>query len=154
MIIYHERQQTYLLFYLVLFIEIPVMLYLIAWGLGQKEYGATLFVTILLGGLIFLISNFFHMNIRVYNDSLWVNYGVFSKTIVFSEIKKMSIEPYEFKKYLGWGIRYSLKDKSRAWVTRSGRGIKIYTDTHDYFFSSENPEHLVELIQTRIVTKR
>ena len=153
MLIYHERQQTYLIFYLILFVEIPVMLYLISWGLGQKEYGATLLMAILTGGILFLLSNFFHMNIRVYDNRLWVNFGVFSKTIVFSDIRKLSIEPYKFKKYLGWGIHYSISDKSRAWVTRSGRGIRIRTDSHDYFFSSENPEHLAELIKSKMTSK-
>ena len=146
--IYHEKQQTYLIFYLILFIEIPVMLLIIGWGLERREYGPSIFIAIILGAMIFVLANFFHMHIRVFSDRLWVNFGLFGKTVKFSGIQEVAIEPYEFKKYLGWGIRYSIRDKSQGWVTRSGRGILIKTKNHKLFLSTENPERLAELIQS------
>jgi len=149
-VIYKERQTTYPIFYALLIIELPLILYFIITGILQKEYGATAIVSIIFAVLIFVLVSFFHLKIKVYEDKIVFYFGIFGKIIYFTEIESVEVKKYDFWKYWGWGIRWNPFDKSRAWVTRSGIGIVIKISEKEYFLSSNNAIQLKDIILQRL----
>ncbi len=106
-IIYKEKQTTYPIFYIILILEFPLILYFIFNGLQQKQYGLTALIAVIFVFLIFILVNFFHLRIRVYEDKIVFYFGIFDKIIHFSDIQRVEIQDYDFWKYWGWGIRWS-----------------------------------------------
>ena len=70
MLLYHEKQTTYPIFYVILILELPLLLYFIFLGIKQGEYGVTAIVTVIFAFLVFLLINFFHLQIKVYEDKI------------------------------------------------------------------------------------
>jgi hypothetical protein len=153
-IVYQEKQTTYPIFYAILIIELPLILYFFITGIKQKQYGFTVLITVIFGFLIFVLVNFFHLKIKVYENKIVFYFGIFNKIIYFSEISDVRTQGYNFWKYWGWGIRWNPFDKSRAWVTRSGIGIVIKISEKEYFLSSNNAIQLKDVILQRLLKNK
>ena len=153
-IVYQEKQTTYPIFYAILIIEFLLILYFIITGIKLKEYGLTVLVAIVFIFLIFILVNFFHLIIKVFENRIVFYFGIFNKIIHFSEISDVKTQDYNFWKYWGWGIRWNPFDKSRAWVTRSGMGIVIKTPEKEYFLSANNAVRLRDIILERLLKNK
>ena len=94
------------------------------------------------------------MRLKVYDNKIVFYFGIFDKIIYFSDIECVEIKDYDFWKYWGWGIRWNPFDNSRAWVTRSGKGVLIKTKTKEYFLSTNDPIRLNEAILRYLPSKK
>lgn len=148
--IYQEKQTTYPIFYLLLFLELPLIIYAIFFGFQQKEYSFSCLLLGIMAILVFSLINFFFLKLKVNDKKLVVSFGLFFKNLDLKEIKSVVVQNYNFWNYWGFGIRWNPLDNSRAWVARAGKGLVVKTKNREYFFSTKTPEKLKNLLLTKI----
>ena len=152
-IVYQEQQKTYFILtviYIIIAVSILALVlfpdYLFQRTLTQEVKIILLIVAII--DIIFFWS-FSQLSIKLTSEYLQIGFGIFKKKISFTEIKDVLVQDYQRSIYLGYGIRFG-RDKSIAYIARAGRGIKLKMNKRDYFFSTDNPEQLQNLIKERI----
>ena len=153
-IIYQENQKTYFILTVIYIIIAVLILALILFPdyLLQKSLAPGVKVILLIVAIIDIILfwSFSQLSIKLTSEYLQIGFGIFKKKISFTEIKDVLVQDYQKSIYFGYGIRFG-KDKSIGYIARAGRGIRLKMDKRDYFFSTDNPEQLQNLIKERIV---
>ncbi len=155
MLIYQEKQKTY--FILIAVFIIIALFFLVTIFLprflGNQEELSRLERAAALAAIVIdfiLFWSFFQLSIKLTPENLTIAFGIFKKKFKLSEIKDCSIENFEMKRYWGYGIRFGF-DKSIGYIARAGRGIRIKpVKGKDYFFSTDNPEQLLQLIRAGV----
>ena len=167
--LYIERQKTYLLVVMVFIIVAGFLLALVLWP--RQEFSQLTKIVLFIAAVVDLILfwSFSQLTIKISKEYLQISFGVFKKKISFSEINDVLVQDFDFKNYFGYGIRLG-KDKSIGYVARGGRGIKLKLSAKgrsaspklelgtraggkDYFFTSENPEQIQNIIRQKISEK-
>lgn len=145
---YTERQSTYPVFYAVFILVAAIVGGLGVYGAFTGTYDVSAVGLLGVGIICFIFLSFLHMRLEVYDDRVVIRYGVFKKTVVSNHIAAVSVQPYDFWKYGGWGIRWSWSDHSTAWVTRSGPGIWLeLMEGKKVFISARRPEEALRHIE-------
>ena len=104
-----------------------------------------------IGIVIAVIFYTFHsLRIVLYEDRLQFGFGPFKKTVKKGEIKQAEQKKYKFGNYLGYGIRRGM-DKSWGYVVGGGEGIMIHLEDKKFFFNTENPDELLQLIKQQLM---
>jgi hypothetical protein len=93
--------------------------------------------------------SFSKLTIKITSEYLQIGFGVFKRKILIKDINNVKVEDYNKSIYLGYGIRLG-RDKSIGFIARAGRGIKLKVIPRDLFFSSNYPEQIKLLIESRI----
>ncbi len=148
-LLYSEKQSTYPVLFAIFIIELLFIVGLAVYGFTHQEFEVT--VVSLFSTVIFswIFVSFLWMHLEVYPGKLVARYGFFRKVIYFEDIKSITVEPYHFWKYGGWGIRWNWKYHSTAWVTRSGVGVQIDLGGRNCFISAKQPQRIVDLVNER-----
>lgn len=108
-------------------------------------------ILIVAGIIIGIVFYTFHsLTIVLFEDKLQFGFGVFRKTIRKGEIRNIEISSYKFGNYLGYGIRRGL-DKSWGYVVGGDRGLMIHLDKQKFFFNTEKPDELMQLIKKQLM---
>lgn len=152
-LIYREQQKTYFIL-IVVFIIIAIFLLGIVLfpELFRQQKISLLFKIVLFIATIIDLAMFWSfskLTIKITSEYLQIGFGVFKKKIVLAQISETLVEDYVRSNYLGYGIRFG-RDKSIGFIARGGRGVRIKTNSKDYFFSSDNPEQIQSLLKSRI----
>ena len=149
-VLYNDRQSTYPVFFVIFIIECLFCIGFSVYAYIQGDFEVIIVSLIALVVLGIIFVSFLWMQVFVYDDRLTVRYGFFNKTIFFKDIRKITVEPYDFWKYGGWGIRWNWTDHSTAWVTRSGVGIQMHMDRKACFISVREPEKVFTIVRGRL----
>ena len=100
--------------------------------------------------VIFLALNFRSLNIRIDDDRISFGFGIFRKSVRWDEIQSVSLQPYLFSRFLGWGICLDLRG-TIGFIARRSMGVQLTLKSgRKYFFSTSHPRELADLISTRI----
>lgn len=82
------------------------------------------------------------LRIDVAGGELRASFGPFAKRIRVDEIAEVTVAPYRWTQYWGWGIR--IRPNKRAWsVPFINTGVRIaHVSGREYYISSRAPERL------------
>lgn len=114
---------------------------------------ATWLVVLMIAAVLALIAatfTFRRLSIEVTEAGISFGFGFVRTRLRWKEIESVKPEPYLFSRFIGWGVRYDLRN-TFAYVAQSGMGVELQTRKRwRYFFTTERPQKLVELSQGRI----
>lgn len=152
-IIYQEQQKTHFILIVIFIIVAVFLLTLVLFpqflGKSEMSEGVKIILMIITVVDLILFWSFSQLTIKLSNEHLQISFGIFKKKFSFSEIKDVLVQDYQKSIYFGYGIRFG-RDRSIGYIARGGRGIRLKMDRRDYFFSTNNPEQLRNLIKERI----
>ncbi len=108
--------------------------------------------------LMFILAlslNFRGIKIQLSFEELVVDYGVFNhKSIRIDDIVSCNLVKASFRRFGGVGVRYGL-DGSWAYTTSFGNAVEIVPKKgRTFVFSSNNPETICQIINTKIHAHR
>jgi len=113
----------------------------------------TWLVVVMIAAVLALIAatfTFRRLSIEVTETGISFGFGFVRTRLRWKEIESIKPEPYLFSRFIGWGVRYDLRN-TFAYVAQSGMGVELQTRKRwRYFFTTERPQKLVELSQVRI----
>lgn len=147
-IIYQERQLLQA-FFLILLWVITIILLLTSFLLWNQTlflpawakvicYAATV--------LLFLASlNLICLKVIITQDYLQFGFGIFKKKLLWSEIKKVTIEEKLSRYFNSFGIRTG-RDRRIGYLANWGQGIEIQTESRKYYFSTKQPDKILKII--------
>lgn len=71
-----------------------------------------------------------HLRVVLTREVLHIQYGFLGPKIAVSAIESATAEPYDWRRFGGWGVRYSLLEKARAYSVPGGEGAVrvVYRD--------------------------
>ena len=146
--IYEEKQRSSVLVLSLFLIGI------IIFGVGIYQFSTEIdkmsgdMIWMIAGAALFVLMfiSFYQLHIVLYDDKLQFGYGFMKKTIHRGEIKNLEIKKFEFKNYLGYGIRRGM-DKSWGYVTGGDKGIMVHLANKKFYFTTDNSEQLQDLIK-------
>jgi hypothetical protein len=123
------------------------LLITIAVGLAIQNPFWIVILTSSLAFLLFLLWNYWGIQIKMNTSKLLVYYGLFNrKHISIADIVSCKPTKAFFRRYGGIGIRYGT-DGSWAYTTSLGDAVKITLQKGKPFvFSSNNPEKICSII--------
>lgn len=152
-IIYQEKQRTYLMVvgvFILIALGLLALLFFPDFFKVQptSSLGRMLLFAVIMFDLL-LFWSFARLAIKVTDNYLEIRFGIFKKKIFFKDIKGCVIEEYQKSRYFGYGIRLG-RDKSIGYIARDGRGIRLNLQPRDYFFTTERPEQLLNILKSRI----
>ena len=139
---------------------VSYLVWLGIWAYVMMAIAATLLLhppaLILIGAFVSFIAfvfaayNFRSLNIRIENDGISFGFGVFRKHIRWNEIESISVQPYLFSRFLGWGIVLDLRG-TIGFIARRSLGVELkLKNGRKYFFSTWHPYELADLIRSRL----
>ncbi len=100
--------------------------------------------------LVFAAYNFRSLSIHIRNDGISFGFGVFRKHIRWDEIESISVQPYLFSRFLGWGIVLDLRG-TIGFIARRSLGVELkLKNGRKYFFSTWHPYELADLIHSHL----
>jgi len=147
--LYSEQQKTYLLVVAAFIVAAAVLLALVLWpGQNFNQLIKILLLSVAVIDLV-LFWSFSQLTIKITDEFLQINFGVFKKKLFFSEITGAEIADFDKKNYFGYGIRLG-KDKSVGYIARDGRGVRLKLKIKDCFFTTENPEEIKRILDGKI----
>ena len=154
--IYEEKQRSSMMA-IIIFLVIAFVFGTTLFA-NYKEYGVASIreadqMTFLIMAVlfIFLFVFFYNLKITLTEEQLEFGFGPFKKKIAKGEIKTISIKQYEFKNYLGYGIRLGRADKSWGYVAGNTSGVLIDSKKGKFYFTTDNPEQIVDLIKQHLM---
>lgn len=101
-------------------------------------------------GLAVATFTFRRLSIEVTEAGIAFGFGFVRTRLRWQEIESVEPQPYLFSRFVGWGVRYDLRD-TFAFVAQSGMGVELRTRKRwRYFITTDRPQKLVELARTRI----
>ena len=107
---------------------------------------AAVIVFLLLSALIFR-----RLSIVLTEADISFGFGPLRRRLRWREIQSIKPEPYLFTRFIGWGIRYDLRD-TFAFIAQSGMGVELKSKNRwRYFITTDDPEKLVKLSRARIL---
>ena len=97
--------------------------------------------------LIFTAYNFRYLNIQIQDQYISFGFGIFRKNIRWEDIAKVSLQPYLFSRFMGWGICLDLRG-TIGFIARRSMGVQLQLKSgRKYFFSTSHPYELAEIIR-------
>lgn len=107
---------------------------------------------------VFLLLNFTNLALRVNEEGFAFRYGMFGKSLSWSQISSVEATDYRWIAYGGWGIRLSTKGR-RAWSQLGvKRGVVVAVtegkNQRRYFISSRRADELAEVLTQGIEQNR
>lgn len=107
---------------------------------------------------VFLLLNFTHLAVTVSSQGIEARFGVFAKPFMWSQVSGAEVADYSWKRYSGWGIRYTTGGR-RAWSQIGAkRGVIVdvveRSSSRHYFISSKRPEELAAAINRGITANK
>lgn len=152
--IYEEKQRSTMVV-IIVFLVAAIILISVAlsqWFDGQTQaMGEQIILPIVAVVFIALFIAFFRLHIVLTTDQLQFGFGPFKKTVKKGEIRTAEIKKFEFKNYWGYGIRFGRFDKSWGYIAGSDKGIYLTLEHKKYFFTTDNPEQLLDLIKSYLI---
>ena len=115
---------------------------------GLIGFGAS---TLTLIFILILLLNFRGIKIQLSSEELLVDYGLFNhKSIRMNDVVSCNLVKASFRRFGGVGVRYGL-DGSWAYTTSFGNAVEIVPKKgRTFVFSSNNPEKICQLMNTKI----
>ncbi len=99
---------------------------------------------------IFFIANFYQLKIILTNDRLIFGFGILRRKIKLSDIKEITLEKFDFQRYMGYGVRTG-RDKSIGYVARNSDGIRLkVANQKDFFITSDDASRLKSMIESQL----
>lgn len=153
-LLYQEKQRTYTAI-IMPFLIIALFLILVAIrpeiiGLERGSFWRLWVLPFVLIVNLILFTSFSKLSIKITDRYLQLAFGIFRRKFYFDQIKKSLLEDYNIDNYRGYGIRLG-KDKSTAFVARSGTGIRMsFKVGRDCFFTTDNQQQVLALIKAKI----
>ncbi len=99
---------------------------------------------------LFAAYNFRSLSIRVHDWGISFGFGIFRKNIRWEDIRSITVQPYLFSRFLGWGICLDLRG-TIGFVARRSLGVELeLKNGRRYFFSTSHPYELAEMIQSHM----
>ena len=103
--------------------------------------------------MVFVIINFTILSISVAPAGVEFRYGLFAKRLRFDQIRSVEARQYEWMRYGGWGLRWSMGGR-RAWnMPFLSTGVAITADEdgreREYYVTSRRPEELARVLNER-----
>jgi hypothetical protein len=108
-------------------------------------------VSLLTLALILVLSwNFRGITIQISSEKLTIDYGLLNhKHVRFDDIVSCKQVQASFRRFGGVGVRYGL-DGSWAYTTSFGNAVEIVPKKgRTFVFSSNNPERICEIVNTK-----
>ena len=106
---------------------------------------------VILTVLLFVFWNYRGLRIRINDESLSVNYGLFDKKCFLLKDIISCKKTKSFGRYLGIGVRVGI-DGSMAYTTSFAAAVEVTPKTGKVFvFSSKAPDRVCEIINQRKV---
>lgn len=103
-------------------------------------------------GLAAATFTFRRLSIEVTEAGISFGFGFVRARLRWQEIESVEPQPYLFSRFVGWGVRYDLRD-TFAFVAQSGMGVELKTRKRwRYFITTDRPQKLVELARSRITS--
>ena len=104
--------------------------------------------------MVFVIINFTMLSIAVAASGIEFRYGIFARRLRFDQIRSVAARRYEWLRYGGWGLRWSMGGR-RAWnMPFLNTGVAITVDEdgreREYYVTSRRPEELARVLNERI----
>jgi len=150
-IIFEERNSSQIMivafFIAVVAFGVGVYMYWQGGSYNTSDTIGFIVAAIAIGVILFTFKN---LTIRLYDDKLQFGFGLFKKTVMKGEIRKVEKKKYKFGNYLGYGIRRGM-DKSWGYVIGGGEGIFIETEKQKFFFNTEKADELLQLIKQTLI---
>jgi hypothetical protein len=114
---------------------------------GLVGFGVSLLT---LGFILVVFLNFRGIRIQFNSKELTVDYGFFNhKHIRMNDIVSCNLVKTSFRRFGGVGVRYGL-DGSWAYTTSFGNAVEIVPKKgRTFVFSSNNPEKICEIVNTK-----
>ncbi|MDZ7273689.1 MAG: hypothetical protein ONB48_09330 [candidate division KSB1 bacterium] len=101
-------------------------------------------------GLAVATFTFRRLSIEVTETGIAFGFGFVRTRLRWQEIESVAPQPYLFTRFVGWGVRYDLRD-TFAFVAQSGMGIELKTRKRwRYFITTDRPQELVDLVRARL----
>ena len=154
--IYEEKQRSSIMA-IIIFLVIAFV-FIASLVSNYFEYGIATFTEedgiafLFMAVLFVLLFMFFnHLKIIITNEYLQFGFGIFRKKIIKGEIKNISVKKYEFKHYLGYGIRFGRLDRSWGYVAGNDMGVFLELENKKFYFTTDNPEQVVDLIKQNLM---
>jgi len=118
-------------------------------GLLVEDIFGVSFAWVVLVILLLVFWNYRGLHIKINDESLSVNYGLFDKkSFLLKDITSCKTTK-AFSRYLGVGVRVGL-DGSMAYTTSFNRAVEITPRINRVFvFSSKNPDKICEIINRK-----
>ena len=115
---------------------------------GLIGFGAS---TLTLIFILILLLNFRGIKIQLSSEELMVDYGFFNhKRISMDDVVSCNLVKASFRRFGGVGVRYG-RDGSWAYTTSFGNAVEIVPKKgRTFVFSSNNPEKICQIINTKI----
>jgi len=153
-IIYQEKQKSYLVvvgvFILIALGLLALLFFPDFFKVKTPTSIARLFFYLVIIFDLLMFWSFAFLKIKATDDYLEIRFGIFRKKIFFKDVKSCAIEDYQRSRYFGYGIRLG-RDKSVGYIARDGRGIRLKMQPRDYFFTTNQPEQLLNILKSRII---
>ncbi len=154
--IYEEKQNSSIMA-IIVFLVIAFVL-IVALVSNYFEYGIATFtqedgMAFLMMAVIFILLFIFFKNLKIVitNEFVQFGFGVFKKKVKKGDIKNVSIKKFEFKNYWGYGIRFGRFDKSWGYIAGNDMGVLIELENKKFYFTTDNPEQIVDLIKQNLM---
>lgn len=114
---------------------------------GLVGFGAAILTLVF---ILLLLLNFRGIKIQLSSEWLTVDYGFFNhKHIGMDDIVSCNLVKASFRRFGGIGVRYGL-DGSWAYTTSFGNAVEIVPKQgRTFVFSSNNPEQICQIINTK-----
>ena len=152
-VIYEEKQPMIRVFS-VINVAVIILLAFMTWKIWQRSPDSGLAAVVVNTAiglfLVVVMFNFYYLKISVSEDKLFFGFGWFKKSVYIKNISGLKIEKFEFKKFLGYGIRVAF-DKTVGFVAKGGNGIK-FIDAHTkktYYITSDRAEELQTILKNQ-----
>jgi hypothetical protein len=115
---------------------------------GEDAFGIA-FGWGILAFVLFLFWNYRGLKIRIDNNTLFVEYGLFNqKSFLLEEITSCRRIKASFGRYLGVGVRYGF-DGSLAYTASFGDAVMVVPKRgRTFVFSSNKPDEVCEILNT------
>jgi hypothetical protein len=151
-IIYEEKQRSSVFVLSLFLLGIVIFSFGIYEFSQQVDKASEDIIGSIIGACLFIwmFVSFYQLRIVLHDDYLQFGYGFMRKKIRRGEILKLEIKKFEFKNYLGYGIRRGV-DKSWGYVTGGAQGIMVHLENKKFYFTTDNPEQLQDLIKQYLI---
>ena len=149
--LYYEEVSAHPIFQVIIIAVLGVLVYLnviISHDVPKIIMG---FVAIM---LIFIYGNFMRLRISISSTRLTVGFGIIQQSVRLDNIDYIETRRPAWYWYGGLGIRFGW-DWSTGFIQNFKRGVRV-TPIHGrrIFFSTENPEAIVNIVNDLIGKKR
>jgi len=150
--IFQDKVQTYKFVTAMLLITSLILLLILLSQYTDKpvvlEMGSKVVLIVVFLMNVLVLVSFQELTISLDEQYLIFGFMKFRKRILRSKIRKIELQHYDFRNYLGYGIRFG-RDKTIGYCPRGGKGLKITVEgeRREIFFVTNRPEELKSILE-------